>query len=55
MRSGGQLAVLALGVHGALERIERDLPHHRVDHVLDLAGEQRLALLGVLGSATIAA
>ena len=49
MRSRGQFAVLALGVHGALERIERDLPHHGVDHVLDLAGEQRLALLGVLG------
>ena len=25
-------------------RIERDLPHHGVDHVLDLAGEQGLAL-----------
>ena len=45
----GQFAVLALGVNCALERIERDLPHHGVDHVLDLAGEQRLALLGVLG------
>ena len=31
------------------KRIERDLPHHRVDHVLDLAGEQRLALLGAFG------
>jgi hypothetical protein len=30
----------------ALEGIERDLPHHGVDHVLDLAGEQRLALPG---------
>ena len=49
MRSRGQFAVLALGVHGALERIERDLPHHGVDHVLDLAGEQRLALPGVFG------
>ena len=48
---GGQFAVLALGVDRALERIERDLPHHGVDHVLDLAGEQRLALFGVLGLA----
>ncbi len=31
----------------ALERIERDLAHHRVDHVLDLGREHRLALLGV--------
>src|ERR1700754_418468 len=35
---GGQFAVLALGVDGALERIECDLPHHGVDHVFDLAG-----------------
>ena len=46
---GGQFAVAPLGMNRALERIERDLPHHRVDHVLDLAGEQRLALLGALG------
>ncbi len=42
---GGQFAIAAFGVDRALERIERDLPHHGVDHVLDLAGEQRLALL----------
>src|SRR6202163_4462380 len=46
---GGQFAVASLGMDGALERIERDLPHYRVDHVLDLAGEQRLALPGVPG------
>src|SRR5712664_886328 len=46
---GGQFAVAPLGMYSALERIERDLPHHRVDHVLNLAGEQRLALPGVPG------
>ena len=51
MRVGGQLAALALGVDGALEGIERDLPHHRVDHVLDLGGEHGLALLLVAWSA----
>src|SRR5262245_53035442 len=45
----GHLAVLALGVDRALESIERDLPHHGVDHVLDLAGEQRLPLFRVFG------
>ena len=49
MPLGGQFAVAPLGMDGALERIERDLAHHRVDHVLDLAGEQRLALLGAAG------
>ena len=38
----------ALGVELALEAVERDLAHHRVDHVLDLGGEHGLALL-VLG------
>ena len=33
----------------ALEGVERDLPHHRVDHVLDLGGEHGLALLLVGG------
>ncbi|WP_206542754.1 M3 family metallopeptidase [Sphingomonas endophytica] len=42
---GCYLAVLALGVNRALEVIGRDLPHHGVDEVLDLAREQRLALL----------
>jgi len=42
---GGQLAIPALGMDRALECVEGDLPHHGVDHVLDLAGEQRLALL----------
>src|SRR5271168_5630839 len=40
---GGQFAVLALGVDLALEVVERDLPHHGVEHVLDLGGEHRLA------------
>src|SRR5499427_9429058 len=31
----------------ALERIERDLAHYRVDHVLDLGGEHGLALFAV--------
>ena len=44
MLVGGEFAVAALGVDLALERVERDLPHHRVDHVLDLGGEHRLAL-----------
>ncbi len=39
-----QLALAALAVHLALESIEGDLADHRVDHVLDLGGEQRLAL-----------
>jgi predicted component of type VI protein secretion system len=32
------------GVDLALEGVEGDLPHHRVEHVLDLAGEHREAL-----------
>ena len=47
---GRQLALAARLVHLALERIERDLAHHRVEHVLDLAGDQRLALLGIARS-----
>ena len=31
----------------ALERVERDLPHHSIDHVLDLGREHRLALFVV--------
>ena len=46
---GRQFAVAPFGVNGALERIERDLPDHRVDHVLDFAGKQRLALLAAPG------
>src|SRR6266851_3294633 len=45
---GGQLALFALDVDLALEFIERDLPHHGVDHVLDLGGEHGAALLLVL-------
>ena len=47
----GELAVAPLDVDLALERVERDLPHHRVDHVLDLGGEHGLALLLVGGLA----
>src|SRR5579872_4797899 len=42
--AGGQFAVLAFGVDGALESIKSDLAYHGIDHVLDLAGKQRLAL-----------
>ena len=41
---GGQFALGAGGVQFAFEIIERDLAHHGVDHILDLAGQQRLAL-----------
>src|SRR6266702_54845 len=44
-----QFAVAPLSMDGAFEGIERDLPHYRVDHVLDLAGEQGLALPGARG------
>nr|WP_255608336.1 hypothetical protein [Methylosinus sp. Sm6] len=44
---GGQLAILALGVDLALEAVEGDLPHHRVQHVLHLGGEQGALLLGL--------
>ncbi|MPL71127.1 hypothetical protein SDC9_16898 [bioreactor metagenome] len=40
---GRQLALGAGRVQLAFEVIERDLPHHGVDHVLDLAGEEGLA------------
>ena len=46
---GGELALLALLVHLALEAVERDLAHHGVEHVLDLRGEQRLAPLRIGG------
>ena len=49
MLLGGELAVSPLGMDAALEGVERDLPHHRVDHVLDLGGEHGLALLLVGG------
>src|SRR4029453_8760455 len=39
-----QLAVAPLGVHLPLEAIKGDLPHHRVDHVLDLRREESFAL-----------
>jgi hypothetical protein len=45
----GQFAVAPFGMDRALERIERDLADHRIDHVLDLAREERLTLLGVFG------
>src|SRR3954447_23033973 len=44
-----QFAIAPFGVDGALERIERDLPHHGVDHFLNLAGDQRLPLRGAPG------
>lgn len=48
---GRQLALGAGGVQLAFEIVEGDLAHDRVDHVLDLAGQQRLALgfVGGLG------
>ena len=42
---GRQLAIAALGVDLALEAVERNLAHHRIDHVLDLGGDHGLALL----------
>jgi hypothetical protein len=48
---GRQLAFLALQMDLALEGEEGDLAHHRVEHVLDLGGQQHLALdrVGGLG------
>src|SRR5687767_15998514 len=46
---GGELARTALEMDLALENIEGDLPHDRVQHVLDLLCQQRLALLGLRG------
>ena len=40
----GQLSLPARLVQFALEVVERDLAHDRVDHVLDLACQQHLAL-----------
>src|SRR4051812_5198996 len=40
----GQLALAALEMDLALEGVEGDLEHDRVDHVLDLRREHRLAL-----------
>ena len=47
--SGGELAFAPRQMHPALEGVEGDLAHHRVDHVLDLGGQHRLALHRVLG------
>ena len=44
----GQFALGAGGMQLAFEIIEGDLAHDRVDHVLDLAGQKRLAL-GLVG------
>src|ERR1700730_7527678 len=41
----GELAILALDVDLALEVVERDLPHHGIDHVLDLGGQHGSAPL----------
>ncbi len=46
-----QFAILAFQVNFALKGIKSDLPRHRVEHVLDLAGEQRPAFLCRLGAA----
>src|SRR5690606_29996671 len=35
-----QLALAARRVHSPLEAVEGDLPHHGVEHVLDLGGEE---------------
>src|SRR6266576_4916804 len=40
-----EFTIAALGVHHALESVEGDLPHHRIDHVLDFGGEHGLTLL----------
>ena len=40
---GGQLALAAPVVYPALELVHGDLSHHRVQHVLDLAGQHDLA------------
>jgi hypothetical protein len=50
---GRQLALAARGVQLALEIVERDLADDGVDHVLDLAGQQHLALGVGLGAASI--
>ena len=43
---GQQLARPAFIVQQRLEAVERDLPHHRVQHVLDLAGQHQPAPVG---------
>ncbi len=45
---GRQLALAALVVEPGLELVEGDLAHHRVQHVLDLAGDEDAPALGVL-------
>ena len=47
---GGQLAAATGVVQLAFEVVEGDLPHDGVDHVLDLAGQQHLALGPGLGA-----
>ena len=42
-RVGRQLALAARHVQARFEIVERDLAHHGVQHVLDLAGQHRLA------------
>ncbi len=46
---GGEFAFAARGVEFAFEIVKRDLAHDGVDHVLDLAREQHLALFLGLG------
>src|SRR5262245_2889140 len=46
---GRELAVATFAVHLPLETVERDLAHHRVDHVLNLGCEHGLALFSVGG------
>ena len=43
---GRQLALAARLVQLALEGVESDLAHHRIDHILDLGRQQGAALLG---------
>ena len=45
----GEFALPALGVDLALEGVERDLAHHGVEHVLDLARQHGKARLGRIG------
>src|SRR5579883_114939 len=50
-----QFAVAALAVNRALEGIEGDLPDYRIDHVLDVRRQHRLAFLCVRGGGEEAA
>ena len=51
----GQLAFAPLGVHLALETVERDLADHRVDHVLDLGRRAAPSARAVLGACSSSA